>query len=53
MKRIEEYTVGELARASGVSVRTLHYYDALRLLSPARVAQNRYRLYRRTEALRL
>lgn len=53
MKRIEEYTVGELARASGVSVRTLHYYDALGLLSPARVAQNRYRLYRRTEALRL
>ena len=53
MKRIEEYTVGDLARASGVSIRTLHHYDALGLLDPARVAQNGYRVYRRAEALRL
>lgn len=52
-ERIEEYTVGELARASGVSVRTLHHYDTLGLLKPAHVATNGYRLYRRTEALRL
>lgn len=53
MKRIEEYTVGALARASGVSVRTLHHYDALGLLVPARVGENGYRLYGRAEALRL
>ncbi|MEJ2020791.1 MAG: MerR family transcriptional regulator [Maritimibacter sp.] len=52
-KRIEEYTVGELARASGVSVRTLHHYDEIGLLKPAHVAANGYRLYRRDEALRL
>lgn len=51
--RIEEYTVGELARASGVSVRMLHHYDAIGLLKPAHVAANGYRIYRRSEALRL
>lgn len=51
--RIEEYTVGELARASGVSVRMLHHYDAIGLLKPAHVASNGYRIYRRSEALRL
>lgn len=50
-KRIE-LTVGDLARASGVSIRTLHHYDALGLLVPSRTA-NGYRLYRRKEALRL
>jgi DNA-binding transcriptional MerR regulator len=52
-KRIDEYTVGDLARASGVSVRTLHHYDALGLLKPAHVAANGYRLYGRAEAERL
>lgn len=52
-KRIEEYTIGELARAAGVSVRTLHHYDALGLLKPAHVAANGYRLYGRAEAERL
>lgn len=52
-KRIEEYSVGELARSSGVSVRTLHHYDALGLLVPAHVGANGYRLYGRAEAMRL
>ena len=51
--RIEEYSVGELARASGVSIRMLHHYDAIGLLKPAHVATNGYRFYGRTEALRL
>jgi len=51
--RIEEYTVGELARAAGVSVRMLHHYDAIDLLKPAHIASNGYRLYRRPETLRL
>lgn len=51
--RIEEYTVGELARAAGVSVRMLHHYHAIGLLKPAHILRNGYRIYRRIEALRL
>ena len=53
MTRIEEYSVGQLARLSGVSVRTLHHYDEIGLLTPVRAGSNGYRLYGRTEALRL
>ncbi len=52
-ERIEEYTVGELARLAGVSIRTLHHYHAIGLLPPAAVAANGYRLYRRPQAERL
>ncbi|HYE45418.1 MAG TPA: MerR family transcriptional regulator [Caulobacter sp.] len=48
-----QYTVAEVARLSGVSVRTLHHYDAIGLLKPARVGANGYRLYGREELLRL
>jgi MerR family transcriptional regulator, thiopeptide resistance regulator len=51
--RIDEYSVGQLARMSGVSVRTLHHYDATGLLRPAHVQVNGYRLYRRAELMRL
>lgn len=51
--RIEEYTVGELARAAGVTVRTLHHYDTLELLKPAFVTAKGYRIYRQPELLRL
>ena len=51
--RIEEHSVGQLAKAAGVSVRLLHHYDAIGLLTPAHVASNGYRIYRRAEALRL
>lgn len=49
----DELSVGELARLSGVSVRTLHHYDAIGLLKPAHVAANGYRIYRRAEFDRL
>ena len=52
-ERIEEYTVGELARLSGISVRTLHHYDAVGLLRPRHVTTAGYRLYGRAEAERL
>ncbi len=51
--RIEEYATGELAALAGVSVRTLHHYDRIGLLSPAHVGPNGYRIYRRPEAERL
>lgn len=46
-------TVRQLARAAGISVRTLHHYDAIGLLKPADVGPNGYRYYGRPELLRL
>lgn len=46
-------TVTEVARVSGVSVRTLHHYDQIGLLKPAFTGQNRYRHYGQDELLRL
>src|SRR4029078_2263393 len=37
------YTVKQVARMSGVSVRTLHFYDEVGLLKPAYVGANGYR----------
>ena len=50
---MKTYTVKQLARMSGVSVRTLHHYDEIGLLKPAFVGENRYRYYGRDELLRL
>lgn len=47
------YTVQQLARVSGVSVRTLHYYDEVGLLKPARVAKNGYRQYEEQDLVKL
>ena len=38
-------TVTEVSRITGVSVRTLHHYDAIGLLKPSRVTEAGYRLY--------
>ena len=38
-------TVKEVSRISGVSVRTLHHYDAIGLLKPSRITEAGYRLY--------
>ena len=38
-------TVKETAELTGVSVRTLHHYDAIGLLKPAEVTEAGYRLY--------
>ena len=38
-------TVKEVTRLTGVSVRTLHHYDAIGLLKPAKVTEAGYRLY--------
>ena len=38
-------TVNEVSKITGVSVRTLHYYDAINLLKPAKVTEAGYRLY--------
>ena len=38
-------TVHEVSALTGVSVRTLHYYDEIGLLSPTEVTEAGYRLY--------
>ena len=38
-------TVKEVSRLTGVSVRTLHHYDAIGLLKPSKVTDAGYRLY--------
>jgi MerR family transcriptional regulator, thiopeptide resistance regulator len=50
---MKRYTVKELAALSGVSVRTLHYYDQIGLLKPAQVSGLGHRVYGRAELLRL
>jgi DNA-binding transcriptional MerR regulator len=47
------YTIKQLADMSGVSVRTLHYYDEIGLLNPKDYGENGYREYGDAEALRL
>lgn len=44
-----EYTVSKLAQISGVSGRTLRYYDQIGLLKPARMNTSGYRIYGQTE----
>lgn len=47
------WKVGELATRAGVSVRTLHHYDQIGLLSPARRSESGYRLYSASDVVRL
>ncbi|BCZ97719.1 MerR family transcriptional regulator [Legionella pneumophila serogroup 1] len=47
------YTVKQLAKISGVSVRTLHWYDEIGLLKPAYQGANGYRYYEEKQCLRL
>src|SRR5438874_5680632 len=47
------YTVKQVAALSGVSVRTLHFYDQTGLLKPAYVGANGYRFYEEPQLLTL
>jgi DNA-binding transcriptional MerR regulator len=42
---MEGWKVGEVARRTGISVRTLHYYEEIGLLRPARRTRSGHRLY--------
>jgi len=46
-------TVKEVSKLTGVSVRTLHHYDAIGLLKPSKVTEAGYRLYDDTALSRL
>src|SRR5580765_8389280 len=47
------YTVKKLSALSGVSVRTLHFYDEVGLLAPAYLRANGYRFYEEPQLLTL
>jgi DNA-binding transcriptional MerR regulator len=47
------YTVKKLARISGVSPRTLRFYDEIGLLKPAFYGENQYRYYEEEQLLML
>ena len=48
-----EYSIRALSRLSGVTTRTLRWYDQIGLLKPARVAETGYRYYGPVEVDRL
>jgi DNA-binding transcriptional MerR regulator len=50
---MEGYSVGQLAKLSGVSTRTLRYYDECGLLPSRRNSDNGYRVYGQAETDRL
>ncbi|WP_321898445.1 SAM-dependent methyltransferase [Paraburkholderia heleia] len=45
--------IGELAKKAGLSVRALHHYDAIGLLSPSQRTDGGARLYGRSDLIRL
>ena len=45
--------VGQLAKRTGLTVRTLHHYDEIGLLSPAQRTASGYRLYGASDVARL
>jgi DNA-binding transcriptional MerR regulator len=47
------WSIQQVARVSGVTARTLRYYDEIGLLRPARIAANGYRHYEQQQLLRL
>ncbi len=47
------YTINQLAKLSGVSTRTLRFYDEIGLLKPAFYGDNQYRYYKEEQLLLL
>lgn len=50
---VDIMTVNEVSKLTGVSIRTLHYYDKIGLLHPAEVTESGYRQYDDTALERL
>lgn len=47
------YTINQLAKLSGVSTRTLRFYDEIGLLKPAYYGENNYRYYQQEQLILL
>jgi len=50
---MQVWKVGELAKQTGVTVRTLHHYDQIGLLAPSERSSTGYRLYTADDVIRL
>ncbi|TAK92494.1 MAG: MerR family transcriptional regulator [Burkholderiaceae bacterium] len=48
-----QFKIGELAKRIGITVRTLHHYDAIGLVKPSGRSEAGYRLYDRNDVARL
>ncbi len=42
---LKKYAIGEFAKKTGMTIRTLHYYDEVGLLKPAVIAASGRRYY--------
>ncbi len=45
--------IGDLAKRAGLTIRTLHHYDQIGLLSPSLRSENGFRLYTQDDVIRL
>lgn len=52
-ERTQEWAIKDVARATGLTSRTLRHYEQIGLLRPSRVAHNGYRFYGEAEVSRL
>ncbi|MBU4464695.1 MAG: MerR family transcriptional regulator [Actinobacteria bacterium] len=52
-RSVQEWPIKDLARATGLTSRTLRHYEEIGLLRPSRVAGNGYRFYGEAEVSRL
>jgi len=52
-KAHQQYSVKQLSHLAGVSIRTLHHYDEIGLLNPAKRSEKGYRFYEREELFKL
>lgn len=53
MKESSKYRVGEFSKKTGLSIRTLHYYDEIGLLKPERDTSSGHRIYTYQDLLTL
>lgn len=53
MSKDQQYSIGEFSNMTGVSIRTLHYYDEIGLLNPIKQPESGHRIYRNQDVLAL
>ncbi|PEF74552.1 MerR family transcriptional regulator [Bacillus pseudomycoides] len=53
MSKSENYSIGEFSKRTGISIRTLHYYDEIGLLKPEKHPSSGRRIYKKQDILTL
>ncbi|WP_459503501.1 MerR family transcriptional regulator [Bacillus sp. C1] len=53
MNKSENYSIGEFSKRTGTSIRTLHYYDEIGLLTPEKHSSSGHRIYKSKDILTL